>query len=82
MADRITRKRLQVKVDYLSRRLNTNFKIDHYQPGGNPYVWKLQEVRNDGTYHDVTSYRMTIQEFWAYLNGMIDCIDGYATAGV
>lgn len=82
--DRITRKQLQLKVDYLSRILNRNFKIDHYNPGSNPYTYRLVEDRWNGGSgeRDVHNYRMTAKEFNAYLNGMIDCIDQFATAGV
>lgn len=81
MADRITHKQINIKVGYLSRRLGVMFATDYYNISGSSYAWKLQEVRN-GHYCNVTSYRMTTREFWSYLNGMIDCIDGYATAGV
>jgi hypothetical protein len=81
---RITNQELQVRVDYLNRKLNRDPKpysighidIDHYAPGDNPYQYKLVEVMNEsGGIHEWTSYRMTRAEFYAYLNGLCDGLD-------
>lgn len=80
MMNRITQKFLEKKVEYLSRRLNTDFRLDVYFPGGNPYAYRLQYVRNPvfgATYHDMTNHRMTNREMLAYINGMLDCADWF-----
>lgn len=70
----VTKKQLEHKVAYLSRRLKREFGIDHYSPGGNPHTWRLVEKRGN-VYHDVTNDRMTRQEFHAYLRGLCDAVD-------
>lgn len=94
MSERITRKLLQVRVNYIAKRLNRPATmstvdesgqrtanigylfIDHYNPGDNPYQYKLAEICNDGyAEHDWTNYRMTGKEFYAYLNGIIDGLE-------
>lgn len=50
--------------------------IDHYNPGDNPYQFKLAELMNEsGGEHDWTNYRMTRKEFYAYLTGICDGLD-------
>jgi hypothetical protein len=50
--------------------------IDRYSPGRNPYQYKLSEyIDIFGAVHEWTGYRMTRQEFYAYLNGLISGIE-------
>ena len=50
--------------------------IDHYNPGGNPYSWKLAEYSTEtGGEHDWTVYRMTLKEFYAYLKGITQALE-------
>lgn len=49
--------------------------IDHYSPGGNPYTYKLAEMMENGGERDWTNYRMKLQEFAAYLNGIIAILE-------
>lgn len=81
--DRVTPKMLQGKVGYLTRRLGVDFHIDDYAPEGNPYRYQLY-YHSYGTTSMIytTNHRMTAKEFRSYLNGMIDCLDQFATAGV
>lgn len=79
--DRVTKEILQMKVDYLSRRLGLEppLYIDDYAPESNPYRYQLVQHLEHGE-HLLTNYRMTAREFKAYLNGMIDCIGYFAVS--
>ena len=81
---RITKAELESRVNYIAKKLDRpkeynqigHLFIDHYNPGGNPYTYKLAEIANENLgEHDWTNYRMTIREFYAYLNGIIDGLE-------
>ena len=60
--------------------LEGHIMIDHYNPGDNPYQWKLTEYANtDGGQRDWTNYRMTRKEFYAYLIGIIEGLERMQT---
>lgn len=80
--DKVTSRVLELKVEYLSRRLHTDFRLDSYNPDGRRRLYRLVEIRYISSEHDVHTNRYEAAQMLAYLNGMIDCIDGYATAGV
>lgn len=73
--ERVTIKQLRYLVDYINRRTDSKFFIDHYSPGGNPYTYHLAETTEGGGERPTTNYRMTAREFKAYLNGIIDTVD-------
>ena len=70
--ERITRKHLQHKVDWL-RRLGVTVTLDHHQPGGNKYTWAVEDVT--GSKRMGWSGRMTTRECLLYLVGMITGIE-------
>ena len=80
MTDRITISWLKHRVKLLNvallrKGITALYAIDNYNPGGNPYRYKLVELLPDGAYHPITNYWMTNKEFFAYLNGMLDMLD-------
>ena len=79
---RITRKELEVKVDYINHatirpaeNVIGHIAIDHYSPGMNPYQYKLVKIMENGGVSELTSCRMTIREFYSYLNGIVTGLD-------
>ena len=77
---RVTNQDLQTKVAFLNKVMGKpsdpyapgHLNIDHYNPGDNPYQYKLVEMMDNGGLHEWTSYRMTKSEFNQYLAGLIE----------
>ena len=90
MTNRITKKQLQFKMDYIIRNLDRpvsywdadqninvgHIHIDYYNPGGNPYAYQIAEIINiNGGVRNWTNYRMTVREFDAYLTGIVQALE-------
>lgn len=87
--DRITKKQLQTKVDYINRILNRpdsymdenrqlnkgHLFIDRHNPGDNTRIYQLTELGDNFSESPWINYRMTIREFNAYLTGIIDGLE-------
>lgn len=45
--------------------------LDHYQPGGNPYTWKLCVISvKGGAEWDITEFRLKTNEMYYFLRGL------------
>lgn len=74
--NRITRNDLRIRIDYINkitgrpkeRHTPGRLELDTYNPGGNPYIYKLVEIMENGI-SEVHADRMTIREFYAFIRG-------------
>jgi hypothetical protein len=66
--ERTTRKHLERKVKYLAT-LGIELTLDRYQPGGLKNIWAVDSV--DGSHHRYFSGRLTTNECYIFLCGMI-----------
>lgn len=87
--NRITKKQLQTKVNYINHILNRpdsymdenrnpckgHIFIDKHNPGDKTKIYKLAELGDNFSESDWTNYRMTIREFYIYLTGIIDGLE-------
>lgn len=87
--DRIKRAQLDTKAEYLTRRLLSGEQQFLVQSQGAGYGrgYRLIEVprhgtKGSGSHHYVHNDLKTAREMLNYLDGMIDCLSQYATAGV
>jgi len=67
--ERITRKHLEHKVEWLKKEGFTDISLDHHQPGGSKYTWAVENA--EGSCRLGWSGRMTARECLIYLNGML-----------
>lgn len=71
--ERITRKHLQRKIDWLHKLGYTDIQLDHHQPGGNKYTWAVED--RTGAVRQGWSGRMTARECLIFLCGMIHTLE-------
>jgi hypothetical protein len=71
--ERLTRKHLDRQVWWLNKLGVTDISLDHYNPGGNRYTYRVEN--KEGSVGLGYSGRMSTRECWLYLQAMIFMVE-------